>query len=75
MTKPMFLKTSAMAARIGRSKDWLKRRKGTTFTLGVHYHRPPGESEDFWDVAAMERWIRGQEMSETAKGVMEAVLQ
>ena len=74
METAAFMRTGEMAKHIGRSKDWLKRRKGTTFRNGVHYHQKPGDPEPFWDVAAMVRWERG-ERGDVAQKVMEAVLQ
>ena len=60
MTASKYLRTGAMAKFVGRSSRWLKSRKGTVFEEGVHYHQKPGEKEPFWDVRAIEAWIRGE---------------
>jgi hypothetical protein len=69
------MRTGQMAEFLGRSKDWLKQRKGTVFKEGVHYYQKPGDSEPFWDVGAMVEWVRNGDRSEAAKEVLETVLQ
>ncbi|BAN05311.1 hypothetical protein [Nitratiruptor sp. SB155-2] len=54
----IYANTAEMAAMIGRSADWLKKRKANgTFTEGIHYFHPNGERDPFWKIEAIKEWI------------------
>ncbi|ADV46461.1 hypothetical protein [Nitratifractor salsuginis] len=72
-TKPKYLKTSQMAEFLGRSVRWIKKNKDVIFIKGKHYHQPPTEREPFWDVAAMEAWVRSEERDERTEDILKKV--
>jgi hypothetical protein len=73
MSTKCFLRTGDMAAHLGRSVRWLKGRKDVTFVKGVHYHQPDGEREPFWDVGAMEAWVRSEVRDDRVESILQKV--
>jgi len=71
--KPFALPTSKMAAYLGVSKDFLQKNKGSIFQQGTHYNRPIGSNRDMWIVSKMEEWTLGQQISNDAAKVLDAV--
>ena len=54
----LYASTSELAKIIGRSPDWIKKRKANgKFVEGVHYFHPQGERDPFWKIEAVQQWI------------------
>ena len=71
---PLYLRTGKMAELIGRSTRWLKSNKGVLFKQGIHYHQPKGEREPFWDIEAMNKWVRSTETNEEIDLILNKVV-
>lgn len=74
---PVYLSTGKMAERIGKSKDYLKRRKQQgVFVEGVHYFCPEGDHDPFWKVSVMDDWVEGVSAnnSEIADAILDMVV-
>ncbi len=52
------------AGYLGRSVNWLKKQKGALFKEGVHYFHPVGVSDTYWDVEAIDSWVRSENIDE-----------
>ncbi len=71
---PKYARTGVMAGLIGRSTRWLKSNKGVLFKQGIHYHQPKGEREPFWDIEAMNKWVRSTETNEEIDLILNKVV-
>ena len=70
----LYASTAEMAKIIGRSPDWLKRRKSDgTFVEGVHYFHPNGERDPFWKIEAIQQWIESPQ-NDMVEKILEKVV-